>query len=1749
MSTTFSELAATAIIEGLSAQPESGRHLVASIHGADMLGTFRTLLLRTNDERTFAAGDAPRLTLRVLETGDGCVIVPYFVEEPPPHHPRDNRGSQGFASALRDSYLLDAESGERVMLLIFDRAPNETLLTTMSQGAVESALRLPNLLVLALRPTAESPTALKRVLNSLNDLIPQLLAGHLDSDFLGRTAQAVAELSQLETSEAVGRELHQLPCCLSDPRLFEAARADFTRRVKNAIVHRNQLTDWAVDPTIDFDGQVRATYEDVGASAISAARTGSEIDWSKFTFDQLQNPAAVSDDVTSSFAALPVSIPEAAQVKLLNGGKTVAVLLHGSSCTMTFHLTEPLPGNGTVHLLGYVGEQAPYAEYSVTKLSANDVSATVTLSQLPQPAGRDGWSFLKAAITTGQRMVKTPLDTLALAITVGTNGDSLIYEAEGNIDFAAQAYSGEESLNVIAERDGQEQWARPLDPSASDSDDDDYGWMAAGLPEGASVPVVQMQSPDEPSDLRETDSPEHLAIEEWAAGSVSTGSFRSSVRRRPTGEIAADIGTTYRPLASKLAGSLDRWKLERHVIDSPRITAFVVDANGVPTPNHAIEELALGPLESPFQRFVDAREVFFAELKEAAVPSVLSTPLADSGAAAAYIEAYEGLLSAVPNDLVAEIGYDRLLLVDSLFTAEGDVLIAPTSPLTVALHRELQSKTQAWLQNEPGRNFFAGDSALITAEHLVPYLRLHRLSGWLESGYAPYPWRRYTAFSQRARVTRHPALHRYIARRIERFLSVHPSFADERRTVRLAFVNPGTAAHVRDALLEVVRPRLRGRKGLQDLSTVPAFDLQLLADGSQVDDGVLGAELDLFMSQVPEDGQPSDTAIEVMKRLSYTKGRTGKFLQDPKAFAHLLFLEDYFQPRFELVEARSDAHPESTYVSSLATDTERLPRVQAAATQFLRATWSGRQPSSAIARIAARSTEISAAATGARVIPGIVRAAEVLVPTKQVPQLYDRASWVVHMDRYVGLELFATQQVDGEIPYILDYTDQETPEPGIFDGITATKQAGPYLKRITALFGQTQLEVSEHGAERLLRTLNLISGRWGLELLRTSDTALRGRLGLALAAQVIEEADNLHRDSTVLTLIVSLDELLRVTGAEGLSLKEGWVKKIGKTGKFSDDLLFLTVPLNDDRPQLRGRIVEVKYRTGQGTSSEEAASQIKATHELLHQLLVSTDEPGRSFQARHLTKLILRYASRHVAYGLSSEHPAIVAASRTLSQIASGAYDLDLDIKRDGKQLFGDYVSVEPGLDDSSLVPQASSPGGIDIGRIRIGRPIIDAMLRTGRISRTPPHEQQRDSERPAQASDDLPRDLFAPRIPKDDSADAGTDAAQLATTERANDGNSQDPDRAPVGANGTVNIEPVSFGIPIATLREISGQLDDVLTNYNLPLQPVQPADTVCGPNTIRFRIKMARGGTIAQVEARERDIMREMGVDKSIIIGQEAGYVTLDIPRKDRVPVTFSDLKPVLQANQRLRGELPVLFGVRSEGTPFIPDLAQLPHLLVAGSTGSGKSVFLSALLGSLALLPPSQLEIVLVDIKGLDFAPFAELPHLRLEPIQAADEALSVLTDLLKDERQRRLEVLKAARAQSILDYFSRVGGDELTQIVVVIDEFANLLGGDRATGTKLEDIIQQYAEIMRSFGVYLVIATQRPSADIVTGRIKANMPARCALQLPTHHDSMTILGRKGAEQLLGKGDMLFYNDGAITRLQAPFISAADILNVYE
>jgi DNA segregation ATPase FtsK/SpoIIIE-like protein len=239
----------------------------------------------------------------------------------------------------------------------------------------------------------------------------------------------------------------------------------------------------------------------------------------------------------------------------------------------------------------------------------------------------------------------------------------------------------------------------------------------------------------------------------------------------------------------------------------------------------------------------------------------------------------------------------------------------------------------------------------------------------------------------------------------------------------------------------------------------------------------------------------------------------------------------------------------------------------------------------------------------------------------------------------------------------------------------------------------------------------------------------------------------------------------------------------------------------------------------------------------------------------------------------------------------------------------------------------------------------------------------------------------------------------------------------------------------------------------------------------------------------------------------------------------------------------------GVTPAGEIEWINLPELPHMLVAGSTGSGKSMFLYSLIASLAhYCAPDDLDMVLVDPKRTDFILFSRLPHLRNgEIIEDAEDAVRELTSLINSEVERRTDTLQENLHKNIYSYNESNPEDRISPIFVFIDEFAELSdvlkGGDQEE--EFHDALQRLAQRARNVGIHLIVATQRPTADVISGNVKANLPCRVSFQLGSGTDSRTILDTSGAENLLGNGDMLLRKKGnEVKRLQGLYLPEEEI-----
>jgi len=370
--------------------------------------------------------------------------------------------------------------------------------------------------------------------------------------------------------------------------------------------------------------------------------------------------------------------------------------------------------------------------------------------------------------------------------------------------------------------------------------------------------------------------------------------------------------------------------------------------------------------------------------------------------------------------------------------------------------------------------------------------------------------------------------------------------------------------------------------------------------------------------------------------------------------------------------------------------------------------------------------------------------------------------------------------------------------------------------------------------------------------------------------------------------------------------------------------------------------------------------------------------------------------------------------------------------------------------------------------------------------------------------------------------------------------------------------------------LRQNAQLLESVLAEFGVrgQVDQIRP-----GPVVTLYELVPAAGVKSARVVALSDDIARSMSVAAcrvSVVPGRNA--IGIELPNQKRETVYLRDL---LASSEYERGgqTLPMALGETIGGEPYIADLARMPHLLIAGTTGSGKSVGVNAMILSILYrLPPDQCRMIMIDPKMLELSVYDGIPHLLAPVVTDPKKAIVALKWTVREmeDRYRRMSKIgvrnvasyneRAKEAAAKGEHFERTvqtGFDEtgraiyesekivpepMPMLVVIIDEVADLM---MVAGKEIEGAVQRLAQMARAAGIHLIMATQRPSVDVITGTIKANFPTRISFQVTSKIDSRTILGEQGAEQLLGQGDQLYMaGGGRITRLHGPFVSDGEV-----
>lgn len=361
--------------------------------------------------------------------------------------------------------------------------------------------------------------------------------------------------------------------------------------------------------------------------------------------------------------------------------------------------------------------------------------------------------------------------------------------------------------------------------------------------------------------------------------------------------------------------------------------------------------------------------------------------------------------------------------------------------------------------------------------------------------------------------------------------------------------------------------------------------------------------------------------------------------------------------------------------------------------------------------------------------------------------------------------------------------------------------------------------------------------------------------------------------------------------------------------------------------------------------------------------------------------------------------------------------------------------------------------------------------------------------------------------------------------------------------------------------LENNKNQIIATLRNYAIEIQKIS---ATVGPTVTLYEIVPAAGIRISRIKNLEDDIALSLAALGIRIIAPIPGKGTIGI-EVPNVKKTVVSMKTLLASEkfQHNTHSLPIAIGKKIDNDNFIVDLTSMPHLLMAGATGQGKSVGVNAILVSLLYKKhPSQLKLVLIDPKKVELSVYRHIEKHFLAKLPGEEDA--IITDTKKVvhtlnalciEMDNRYDLLKEAGARNIKEYNEKFikrklnpqkGHQYLPFIVLVIDEFADLI---MTAGKEIELPIARLAQLARAVGIHLIIATQRPSVNIITGTIKANFPSRIAFKVTSKIDSRTILDTGGAEQLIGKGDMLISHHGEVTRLQCAFVDTPEVEEIVE
>jgi hypothetical protein len=696
-----------------------------------------------------------------------------------------------------------------------------------------------------------------------------------------------------------------------------------------------------------------------------------------------------------------------------------------------------------------------------------------------------------------------------------------------------------------------------------------------------------------------------------------------------------------------------------------------------------------------------------------------------------------------------------------------------------------------------------------------------------------------------------------------------------------------------------------------------------------------------------------------------------------------------------------------------------------------------------------------------------------------------------------------------------------------------TAHAGRIVSEIERLLSGWNYAPQREGLQELLKRLEELGGEGLFAAFSAkasgglAHTKLREKLGLAVALDwYSRQAIAGHY------LILSLD------GPPAQS----WLSRRVDTRR-ADLLGFRASPDGT----VMADVIEVKSyeATGDNAAESPPADQLRSVARLLLQILGGAGDLLLDRRRELLRRQV------YTDGFLARERPPSEWVHQ-LNDVLDGKLDVQVNL-----------LLVELALDDPSEEERRifygsaeanDAVGRLPLQRIRLGEAAIQPLL-AGLLARGGSPEGTLDRLPILQTSGTRDGEL----------ADAGDSRGTPVLPERRHDADGRTHEESAEQDGESQEAAPVPATDPLLHSGAISSEERDMLEatakdlyralqEFGVSANPVDHMEADVGPSLIRYKVRLRPGESISKLRRVAEELQRELALDKEPMAGNLAGtrFAYVDLPRKKPRTVPLQPILDRARAGDPSLGEVrPYSFpaGMTPDGHVVWLSIPELPHMLVAGETGAGKSVFLRTLIAGLAALnAPDRLQLILVDPKRTDFLFFKNLPHLHGQQVISEPEtAIEALQVLVENEMERRTALLEDAMHLNIHSYNAENPEVFIPPILVVIDEFADLADvlGARGAQREVFDLsLRRLAQRSRSVGIHLVIATQRPTTDIVNGTIKANLPCKVSFRLGSNVDSRTILDEGGAEHLFGRGDMLLKRGGETVRLQGLYLDERDL-----